>query len=201
MSSRALLNSFMLCPRLRAKSGNFFAPKRTRTMRRIINRSGPPRLPIPNASIFITILNWLSLMFYSSRSAYIYLTCTDRFSTIWSAYPEADRIRTAFGKVSLLAAGCIPDKEASLAVDAITKFDLLRFMGRDAGAPFWWVASRLLHFQICKSSQVLRIHVGDSPERESLTVPMQDIIAVFSKVFHGCVPPRCRRPDKQINNM
>jgi hypothetical protein len=71
MSSRALLNSFMLCPRLRAKSGNFFAPKRTRTMRRIINRSGPPRFPIPNASIFITILNWLGFMFYSSRSAYI----------------------------------------------------------------------------------------------------------------------------------
>src|ERR1700693_2722733 len=71
MSSRAFLNSFMLCPRLRAKSGNFFAPKRTRTMRRIINRSGPPRFPIPNASIFITILNWLGLMFYSSRSAYI----------------------------------------------------------------------------------------------------------------------------------
>ncbi len=80
MSSRAFLNSFMLCPRLRAKSGNFFAPKRTRTMRRIINRSGPPRFPIPNASIFITILNWLSLMFYSSRSAIYVLKCTDRFS-------------------------------------------------------------------------------------------------------------------------
>jgi hypothetical protein len=61
----------MLCPRLRAKSGNFFAPKRTRTMTRIINRSGPPRFPIPNASIFITILNWLGRSFYSSRSAYI----------------------------------------------------------------------------------------------------------------------------------
>jgi hypothetical protein len=63
MSSRAFLNSFMLCPKLRAKSGNFFAPKRTRTMRRIINRSGPPKFPIPNASIFITILNWSDLMF------------------------------------------------------------------------------------------------------------------------------------------
>jgi hypothetical protein len=80
MSSRAFLNSFMLCPRLRAKSGNFFAPKRTRTMRRMINRSGPPsvlspkylvfqgqdtRFPIPNASIFITILNWAGRMLYS----------------------------------------------------------------------------------------------------------------------------------------
>ena len=54
-------------------------------------------------------------------------------------------------------------------------------------------------FQIDKSSQVFRIHVGDSPERESLTVPMQDVIAVFVKVFHGCIPPRCRRPDKFQN--
>ena len=89
-----------------------------------------------------------------------------------------------------------PDKEALLAVDAITKFDLLRFMGTDPCAPFQWAASRLLHFQIDKSSQVLRIHVGDSPERESLMIPMQDIIAVFRNVFHGCVPHRCRRPDK-----
>jgi hypothetical protein len=63
MSSRAFLNSFMLCPTLRAKSGNFFAPKRTRTMRRIINRSGPPRFPIPDASIFISNLNWSGLLF------------------------------------------------------------------------------------------------------------------------------------------
>jgi hypothetical protein len=67
MSSRAFLNSFMLCPRLRAKSGNFFAPKRTRTMRRMINRSGPPRFPIPNARIFITILNWSSPWFIPER--------------------------------------------------------------------------------------------------------------------------------------
>ena len=93
------------------------------------------------------------------------------------------------------------DKEASLAVDAINKFDLLRFMGRDAGAPFWWAASRLLHFQIDKSSQVLRIHIGDSPERESLMIPMPDIIAVFSEAFRCSVSPRCRRPDKQVNNM
>jgi hypothetical protein len=85
--------------------------------------------------------------------------------------------------LSLLAAGCTPDKEASLAVDAITKFDLLRFMGRDACAPFQWAASRLLHFQIGKSSQVLRIHVGDSPEREPIMIPMQDIIAVFRKTL------------------
>ena len=67
MSSRALLNSFMLCPRLRAKSGNFFAPKRTRTMRSMIKRSGPPRFPIPNARIFITILNWSSPWFIPER--------------------------------------------------------------------------------------------------------------------------------------
>jgi hypothetical protein len=32
--------------------------------------------------------------------------------------------------------------------------------------------SRLLHFQTCKSFQVLRIHVRDSPEFESNTIPM-----------------------------
>jgi hypothetical protein len=103
MSSRAFRNSFMLCPRLRAKSGNFFAPKRTSTIRRIINRSGPPRFPIPNASVFITILNWLGLMFYSSRSTYIVLKCTARFSAIWSQCPESDKIRIASDNVSLLA--------------------------------------------------------------------------------------------------
>jgi len=134
MSSRAFLNSFMLCPRLRAKSGNFFAPKRTRTMRRIINRSGPPRFPIPNASIFITILNWLNLMFYSSRSAYIYvLRCRDRCPTTWTPCREPDKIRIALGKVfHCLRPAVPPDKEASLAVDAIAKCDLLRFRGRDA---------------------------------------------------------------------
>ena len=131
MSSRALLNSFMLCPRLRAKSGNFFAPKRTRTMRRIINRSGPPRFPIPNASIFITILNWLGLMFYSSRSAYIcFKMHGSLFSTSWSPCHEPNKSRIAFGKAFVFAAGCTPDKEASLAVDAITKCDLLRFYGK-----------------------------------------------------------------------
>ena len=131
MSSRAFLNSFMLCPRLRAKSGNFFAPKRTRTMRRIINRSGPPRFPIPNASIFITILNWLGLMFYSSGSAYIcFKMHGSLFSTSWSPCHEPNKSRIAFGKAFVFAAGCTPDKEASLAVDAITKCDLLRFYGK-----------------------------------------------------------------------
>ncbi|MEA3205634.1 MAG: hypothetical protein QOG92_1313 [Verrucomicrobiota bacterium] len=131
MSSRAFLNSFMLCPRLRAKSGNFFAPKRTRTMRRIINRSGPPRFPIPNASIFITILNWLGLMFYSSRSAYIcFKMHGSLFSTSWSPCHEPNKSRIAFGKAFVFAAGCTPDKEASLAVDAITKCDLLGFYGK-----------------------------------------------------------------------
>jgi hypothetical protein len=55
----------MLCPRLRARSGNFFAPNRTSTMRRMINRSGPPRFPIPNARIFITILNSSEPTIYS----------------------------------------------------------------------------------------------------------------------------------------
>ena len=54
MSSRAFLNSFMLCPRLRARSGNFFAPNRMSTIRRMINKSGPPKFPIPKAKIFIS---------------------------------------------------------------------------------------------------------------------------------------------------
>jgi hypothetical protein len=166
-------------------------------MRRIINRSGPPRFPIPNASIFITILNWSGLMFYSSRSAYIFFKMHGSLLYDLEPMPRAARdSHRLLVRLSRLTAGCIPDKEALLAVDAITKFDLLRFMGRDACAPFQWAASRLLHFQIGKSSQVLSIHVGDSPERESITIPMQDIIAVVSKVFHGCVPRRCRRPDK-----
>src|ERR1700722_13461678 len=129
MSSRAFLNSFMLCPRLRAKSGNFFAPKRTRTMRRIINRSGPPRFPIPNASIFITILNWSGLMLYSSQSAYIFFKMHGSLLYDLEPMPRAGQDSH---RLSLLTAGCTPDKEALLAVDGITKFDLLRFMGRDA---------------------------------------------------------------------
>src|ERR1700676_3917110 len=145
MSSRAFLNSFMLCPRLRAKSGNFFAPKRTRTMRRIINRSGPPRFPIPNASIFITILNWSGLMFYSSRSAYIFFKMHGSLLYDLERMPRAGQdSHRLLVRLSLLATGCTPDKEALLAVNAITKFDLLRFMGRDACAPFQWAASRLL---------------------------------------------------------
>jgi hypothetical protein len=88
MSSRAFLNSFMLCPRLRAKSGNFFAPKRTRTMRRMINRSGPPRFPIPNARIFITILNWSGPMLYSPEPADILYIMHRSLSPIWSQSPR-----------------------------------------------------------------------------------------------------------------
>jgi hypothetical protein len=126
MSSRAFLNSFMLCPRLRAKSGNFFAPKRTRTMRRIINRSVPPRFPIPNASMFITILDWSGLMFYSSRSAYIVFNM-HRIASLRSGAraPSRTRFASPLVKLSLLAAGCTPDEEAQLAVDAITEFNLL----------------------------------------------------------------------------
>ena len=106
MSSRAFLNSFMLCPRLRAKSGNFFAPKRTRTIRRMINRSGPPRFPIPNARIFITILNWLSPMLYSPEPAHIFYIMHRSLSTIWSPCPEPEKIRIAFVRLSLLGVGC-----------------------------------------------------------------------------------------------
>src|ERR1700730_11446417 len=104
-------------------------------------------------------------------------------------------------RLSLLATGCTPDKEALLAVNAITKFDLLRFMGRDACAPFQWAASRLLHFQIDKSSQVLRIHVGDSPEFKPFMSPMQGIVAILRETFRCGVPTGFRRPDKQVNNM
>ena len=131
MSSRALLNSFMLCPRLRAKSGNFFAPKRTRTMRRIINRSGPPRLPIPNASIFITILNWLGLMFYSSRSAYI---C---FKMLGSLFYDLERNAAARIRFAspLVRFHCLRPavpliRKRRSPLDAITKCDLLRFYGK-----------------------------------------------------------------------
>ena len=72
MSSRAFLNSFMLCPRLRARSGNFFAPNRMSTIRRMINKSGPPRFPIPKAKIFIFILNWSSSVIFQ-RTAKFFL--------------------------------------------------------------------------------------------------------------------------------
>ena len=114
MSSRAFLNSFMLCPRLRAKSGNFFAPKRTRTMRRIINRSGPPRFPIPSASIFITILNWLGLMFYSSRSAYIYFKMHGSlFFDLLAHAPSRTRSASPLVRLLVLAANGTPDKKRS----------------------------------------------------------------------------------------
>jgi hypothetical protein len=108
MSSRAFLNSFMLCPRLRAKSGNFFAPKRTRTMRRMINRSGPPRLPIPNARIFITILNWSGPMLYSPRTGGYSLYNAQ--ITLYDLEPKpANRRRSAshLVRLSLLGVGAL----------------------------------------------------------------------------------------------
>src|SRR5205807_5514625 len=63
------------------------------------------------------------------------------------------------------------------------------------------VPSRLLHIQICKSSQVFRIDVGDGPEFESITIPMRNIIAILSETFRGCVATRFRRPNKQVNKM
>jgi hypothetical protein len=114
MSSRAFLNSFMLCPRLRAKSGNFFAPKRTRTMRRMINRSGPPRFPIPNARIFITILNWSGPMLYSPRTGEYSLYNAQ--IALYDLEPKlANRRRSASHLVRL----------SLLGVGAITKFDPL----------------------------------------------------------------------------
>jgi hypothetical protein len=50
---RAFLNSFMLSPKIRARSGNFFAPNKTSTIKGMSNRSSPPRFSIPNARIFI----------------------------------------------------------------------------------------------------------------------------------------------------
>jgi hypothetical protein len=41
----------------------------------MINRSGPPRFPIPNARIFITILNWLGHMLYSPEPEHILIYC------------------------------------------------------------------------------------------------------------------------------
>ena len=67
-------------------------------MREVINKSGPPGFPIPNASIFTTIINWLGLAFYSSRSVYICFTRPDRFTTIWSPCPEPGKIPIAFSK-------------------------------------------------------------------------------------------------------
>src|SRR5580700_10518564 len=61
--------------------------------------------------------------------------------------------------------------------------------------------SRRLHFQTCKSSQVLRIDVGDRPEFKPATNPLRNIIAILTETFRGCVLPRGRRPNKQVNNM
>ena len=45
--------------------------------------------------------------------------------------------------------------------------------------------SRRLHFQTCKSSQVLRVDFGDSPEFKPVTNPMRNIIAILSETFRG----------------
>jgi hypothetical protein len=44
-------------------------------------------------------------------------------------------------------------------------------------------SSRLLHLQIGKYFQVLRVHVGDSPEFESITFPMGNVIPILGKTF------------------
>jgi hypothetical protein len=114
----------MLCPRLRAKSGSFFAPKRTRTMRRMINRSGPPRFPIPNARIFITVLNWLGPMLYSpDRRIFLY----NAQIALCDLEPKpANRRRSAshMGRLSLLGVG------------AITKFGSLAIPGKNQARQF-----------------------------------------------------------------
>ena len=189
MSSRAFLNSFMLCPRLRAKSGSFFAPKRTRTMRRMINKSGPPRFPIPNARVFITMLNRSGPMLYSPEPVHIFYIMHRSLSTIWrqSRRTGEDPHRT---RLSLLG------------VVAITIFNppCNSWEGRCAPTLLSPVL-RLLHSQTCKSSQVFRTDVGDRPECESIAFPMQNIIAVRGETFRGCGPARFQRPDKQVNNM
>src|SRR5271170_1249842 len=59
----------------------------------------------------------------------------------------------------------------------------------------------LLHFRTCKSPQICRIHVRDSPEFESIMLPMQDVIAIFDKTLSGCTAARFRRPNEQVDNM
>src|SRR5271157_4950663 len=59
----------------------------------------------------------------------------------------------------------------------------------------------LLHFQTRKSPQIYRIHVRDSPEFESIMLPVQDVIAIFDKTLPGCTAARFRRPDEQVDNM
>src|SRR5271165_5517979 len=59
----------------------------------------------------------------------------------------------------------------------------------------------LLHFQTCKSPQIYRIHVRDSPEFESIMFPMQNVIAIFDKTLPGCTAAGFRRPDEQVDNM
>ena len=86
-------------------------------MRRIINRSGPPRFPIPNASIFITILNWLGLMFYSSRSAYICFKMHGSLLYDLEPMPRAGQdLQSPLIRLLLLAAGCTLIKKRRSAV-------------------------------------------------------------------------------------
>src|SRR5580698_6820510 len=61
--------------------------------------------------------------------------------------------------------------------------------------------SRRLPFQICENLQILRIHVGDGPEGESITIPMGNLVAILGKTFRDFVATRFRGPDKQVNNM
>jgi hypothetical protein len=40
------------------------------TIRRMINKSGPPRFPIPKAKIFIFILNWSSSVIFQRTAKF-----------------------------------------------------------------------------------------------------------------------------------
>src|ERR1700730_928171 len=59
----------------------------------------------------------------------------------------------------------------------------------------------LLYLQIRKSPQIAVNHVGDSPEFESITNPMQNMIAVFGETLRGCIAVRFRRPNEQVDKM
>src|SRR5208282_5878858 len=104
---------------------------------------------------------------------------------------EPDKIRIAFGKASLLGVG---------AITIIIQSPCNSWEGTCART-LWSPVLSLLHFQIRKSHQVSRTHVGNSPEFESITIPVQDIITILSETFRGCGRAGFRRPDKQVNNM
>jgi len=99
---------------------------------------------------------------------------------IWSYYA------TIFGKIE---------------VHEVCSLDPLQFPGRRCVCALLSPVLRLLHFQNRKSFQVLRTDVGDSPEFESVTFPVQNVIAILSEAFRGSVPGSFQRPDKQVNNM